>query len=243
MLEKLKFLGKPTPKQPTLKNLMSGINSYGEELPQSDICENKHRDFIGGKWEEIGQLQFNFLLETGLQPHHKLLDLGCGCLRGGIHFISYLEADNYYGLDVNASLIEAAWREVKLAQLEAKNPQLLVNDKFEIERFGQQFDFMLSISVFTHLPMNMIIRCLSEVQKNLTANGKYYSTFFVAPSSAHTKSILHQPGGITTNYDFDPFHYSVAEISFMAQVAGLGINIIGEWNHPRNQQMVEFFRL
>ena len=237
MLEKLKFLRKPK-----LQNLMSGINSYGEELSELDICQNKHRDFIGGKWDEIGKLQFNFLLERGLQPQHKLLDIGCGCLRGGIHFISYLQADNYYGLDVNASLIKAAWHEIKLAQLEVKNPHLLVNDKFEIDQFHQQFDFMLSISLFTHLPMNIIIRCLSEVQKNLTTHGKYYSTFFVAPSSAHTAPISHYPGGITTNYDFDPFHYSLEEISFMAQIAGLEINFIGDWNHPRNQQIVEFFK-
>ena len=221
---------------------MSGINSYGEELSESDIKQNKHRNFIGGKWEEIGQLQYDFLLKQGLQPQHKLLDIGCGCLRGGIHFITYLEEDNYYGLDVNASLIKAAWHEVELANLNSKKPHLLVTDKFEIDRFEQQFDFVLSVSVFTHLPMNIIIRCLSQVQKNLAPHGKYYSTFFNAPSSAHTSQILHQPGGITTNYDRDPFHYSFEEMCFMARVAGLKVNLIGEWNHSRNQQMLEFFK-
>ena len=237
MLEKLKaFI-----KNPSQKNIMSGVNSYGEELSESDILQNKHRDFIGGKWEEIGQLQYNFMLSQGLQPQHKLADIGCGCLRGGIHFIRYLETQNYYGLDLNASLITAANHEIKLAQLEAKKPQLLVNDKFELDRFGQKFDFMLSISVFTHLPMNIIIRCLSEVQKNLAPDGKYYSTFFAAPSSAHTAQIAHQPGGITTNYDTDPFHYSLEEMSFMARIVGLEVNLIGQWQHPRNQQMLEFY--
>ncbi len=220
---------------------MSGINSYGEELSDSDILNNKHRDFIGGKWSEIGQLQFNFLLARGLQPQHKLLDIGCGCLRGGIHFIQYLQANNYYGLDINASLIKAAWHEVRLAQLEAKKPHLLVDDQFAIARFQQQFDFMVSISLFTHLPMNIIIRCLSEVQRNLAPQGKYYSTFFVAPTSAHIAQIAHQPGGITTNYDRDPFHYSLEEMSWMARLAGLEVNLIGEWQHPRNQQMLEFY--
>ncbi len=226
----------------TASNVMSGINSYGEELSEFDISQNKHRHFIGGKWSEIGQLQYDFLLQQGLQPHHQLLDIGCGCLRGGLHFINYLEVNRYYGLDVNASLIKAAWHEVKLANLEPKNPHLIVSDKFEIDRFQQQFDFMLSVSVFTHLPMNIIIRCLSEVQKNLTPQGKYYSTFFLAPTSAHTAQIAHQPGGVVTNYDRDPFHYSFDEMSFMASVAGLKINLIGEWNHSRNQQMLEFFK-
>ena len=56
---------------------MAGINSYGEELSESDIEQNRHRNFIGGKWEEIGQLQYDFLLKQGLQPQQKLLDIGC----------------------------------------------------------------------------------------------------------------------------------------------------------------------
>ena len=97
MFDKLKALGKDKS-----VDIMSGINSYGQQLSDLDIRRQKHRDFIGGKWSEIGQLQFDFLLESGLQPHHKLLDIGCGCLRGGIHFINYLEASNYSGLDINA---------------------------------------------------------------------------------------------------------------------------------------------
>ena len=124
MLDKLKALTKG-------KSVasMSGVNSYGQQLSELDIRQNKHRDLIGGKWSKIGRLQFDFLLEHGLQPQHKLLDIGCGCLRGGIHFINYLEANNYYGLDINESLIKAAWHEVKLAQLAAKNPQLLVSEQ------------------------------------------------------------------------------------------------------------------
>ena len=237
MLEKFKAFIKNSDRE----NIVSGVNSYEKQLSKSDILQNKHRDFIGGKWQEIGQLQYDFMLSQGLQPQHKLADIGCGCLRGGIYFIKYLETQNYYGLDINASLITAANHEIKLAQLEAKKPQLLVNDRFELDRFGQKFDFMLSVSVFTHLPMNMIIRCLSEVQKTLAPDGKYYSTFFAAPDSAHTAQIAHQPGGITTNYDRDPYHYSVEEMSFMARIAGLEVNLIGEWQHPRNQQMLEFY--
>ena len=221
---------------------MSGVNSYGQQLSEFDIHRHKHRDFIGSKWSEIGQLQFDFMVKQGLQPHHRLLDIGCGCLRGGIGLIDYLETSNYYGLDINQSLIKAAWYEVKLAQLEAKNPQLLVSEQFEIEKFEQQFDYMLSVSLFSHLPMNIIIRCLAAVQQNLTPEGKYYSTFFIAPASAYLEPITHQPGGIVTNYDRDPFHYSFEEICFMAQSGNLQASLVDDWNHPRNQKMVEFNR-
>ena len=223
------------------ENAMSGINSYGKQLSESDIVRNKHRVLIGGNWEEIGRLQFDFLLSKGLQPEHTLLDIGCGCLRGGIHFIKYLQAGKYYGLDVNASLIKAGKKEIKIAKLNDKQPHLLVTDKFAIKQFQQQFDFMVSISLFTHLPMNIIIRCLQEAQKNLAPHGKYYATFFLAPTSVHLERIDHEPGGMTSNYDSDPFHYSLEEISLMASLAGLAVNAIGDWQHPRNQQMIEFY--
>ncbi len=45
---------------------------------------------VGGMWDKVGVLQFDFLMKQGLQSHYALLDVGCGSLRGGIHFIKYL---------------------------------------------------------------------------------------------------------------------------------------------------------
>lgn len=222
-------------------NSMRGINSYGNELTQEDIERRNHRGFVGGLWEELGKLQYDFLREQGLKPFHKLLDIGCGCLRGGLHYVKYLEDGNYYGLDVNNSLIQAGMLEIKESGLEEKHPRLLVDDQFRLDKFNEKFDFMVSISLFTHLPMNIIIRCLSEVKKHLKLGGFYFSTFFQAPKSAYLDKLYHQPGGIITNYDSDPFHYSAEELSWMAGIAGSEVKVIGDWNHPRNQKMAAFY--
>ncbi|HEY7982454.1 MAG TPA: hypothetical protein VID19_13355, partial [Candidatus Eremiobacteraceae bacterium] len=37
-----------------------------------------HRAYVGGIWEEIGKLQFDFLVAHGLRPEHHLVDVGCG---------------------------------------------------------------------------------------------------------------------------------------------------------------------
>ena len=47
-----------------------------------------HREAVGGLWEEMRRLQFDFLANQGLKPDHKLLDIGCGSMRGGVHFVS-----------------------------------------------------------------------------------------------------------------------------------------------------------
>ena len=219
---------------------IQGINTYSRQLTKEEIHLNLHRDFVGGLWEEIGMLQCNFLKSRGLRPEHYLLDVGCGALRGGIHFVEYLQTGHYYGLDINASFIEAGKTELEKEDLLDKKPHFLVSDQFEMSKFSRTFDYVLAVSVFTHLPMNHIIRCLIEVRKILALGSQFFASFFQAPSSAYLEEITHIPGNIKTNYDLDPFHYSFEELQWMAQLTGLKVKLIGEWKHPRSQQMASF---
>jgi SAM-dependent methyltransferase len=221
---------------------VKGINDYWEQLSEEEIAVGKHREFVGGMWDDIGRLQLEFLQQQGLQPEHRLVDVGCGALRGGIHLAAYLDPGNYFGLDVNPSLIEAGRRELAQAGLQQKAAHLAVSDTFELGCFGANFDFGIAVSLFTHLPMNHIIRCLVEVRRTLAPGGKFYATFLEAPISGHLEPIRHEPGGITTLPDQDPFHYSVNDMQAMAGLAGLSLQYIGEWGHPRSQKMLCFYQ-
>jgi hypothetical protein len=112
----------------------SETNLYQQQLTSAQIEAGAHRKFVDRIWNEIGKLQFDFLRTHGLLRQHKLLDIGCGALRGGIHFINYLDPGNYYGLYLNSSLIEACRREVALAGLTHKNPRLAVGDSFDLQQ-------------------------------------------------------------------------------------------------------------
>jgi hypothetical protein len=54
----------------------------------------------------MGGLQFTLLFQAGLRETHRLLDVGCGSLRGGRLFIPYLRAGHYYGVEPNEWLVE-----------------------------------------------------------------------------------------------------------------------------------------
>ena len=126
---------------------MKAINSYYvRQLTAREIDVGEHRNFVGGLWQEIGDLQFEFLMRNGLAAHHTLIDIGCGALRCGIPIIRYLDCGNYFGLDINSSLIEAARSELANEGLTNKHPQLLVNEKFDFGRFGVHFDFAIAQS-------------------------------------------------------------------------------------------------
>ena len=222
---------------------MKAINNYYvRQITAEEIVVGEHRTFVGGLWQEIGDLQFEFLKRNRLAPHHRLIDIGCGALRCGIPIIRYLDCGNYFGLDINSSLIEAARFELASEGLTHKHPHLLVNEKFDFARFGVHFDFAIAQSVFTHLDTKLISQCLSELHKVLKPDGKFFATFFRAPSAEHTAPISHQPDGVVTNFDADPFHFSFSELDRIAANAGFSARLIGEWNHPRGQQMLESLR-
>ena len=108
---------------------------------------------VGGLWDEIGALQFDFLCEQGLKPRHSLLDMGCGSLRGGLRFIAYLDPGKYYGIDINPDILEAGRRELEQAGLSHKRPTIRVNRDLNFDDFGtMRFDFILALAVFTHMP-------------------------------------------------------------------------------------------
>jgi hypothetical protein len=205
-----------------------------------------HRDIIGGMWEEIGVLQFEFVTSRGLRPHHFLLDIGCGSLRGGVHFISYLEIGHYYGTDINRSLLDAGYeREVVPAGLSNRLPRrnLICDGDFNIAACNQIFDVALAQSVFTHLSFNRIRLCLERLAPYMAPSGELYATYFHLPQDRLSGDPLkHSPGGAMTFGYKDPFHYRVSD--FLHAIEGLPwrLEVVGEWNHPRAQRMLSFIR-
>ena len=42
------------------------------------LSKGRHRDIVGGRWDETGRAQMAALRAEGLMPHHRLLDIGAG---------------------------------------------------------------------------------------------------------------------------------------------------------------------
>lgn len=217
---------------------MLGVNDYHRALSEAEIAAGAHREFVGGLWDEIGELQLQFMVAQGLGPNHTLVDVGCGALRGGVHFVRYLASGNYHGLDLNASLIAAGRQELHRANLDDREVHLLADDRFDLSRFNRTFDFGISVSLLTHLFLNHIARCFCEMRKVMHHESRFFCTFFEAPSPVHLEPIRHEPGNAMTHFDADPFHYAFAELGQLARQCGLRAQLIGAWGHPRDQRML-----
>ncbi len=207
---------------------------------------NWHRSTVRGNtafWDELGRLQLDYLVEQGLQPSDYLLDVGCGPLRAGVHFIGYLEPGHYAGVDKRGDNLERA-RKVELPRhgLEAKQPLLLVNGAFEFSKLGQTFDYAIAQSVFTHLPLNAIARCLVEMARVLRPGGEFYATIYENPHGKTFLGEIQQSPRVTSYYDRDKYHYDLATLRGVCEGTGLTLSYEGDWGHPDNQKMILFTR-
>lgn len=210
------------------------------------VAAGKHRETVGGLWGELGALQIEFMKDQGLKPEHKLLDVGCGALRGGVRFVHYLDAGNYFGLDINQSLLEAGY-DVELAAegLRAKLPRsnLLSNDEFDLQSVEVSFSFALAQSVFTHLTFNRIRQCLTRVAQVMKEDGVFYATFFELPDGTPTdQPMRHHPGDVVSYGTQDPYHYRFADFEHAIRDLPWSLRYIGDWRHPRGQRMLAFVK-
>lgn len=211
----------------------------------AEVAAGRHRDLVGGLWDEIGRLQLAFLKDRGLEPGMRLLDVGCGCFRGGVHFVRFLDPGGYYGVDLNASLIEAGFdREIRPAGLGERLPRenVACSEEFGRDAFpGIRFDFALAQSLFTHLTQNGVRLCLARVMPRLKTGRSFYATYFECPPGAPwDEELTHPPAGVRTHPDADPYHYRFEDLEYVGRGLARIVERIGDWGHPRGQKMARF---
>ncbi|MEL6538853.1 MAG: class I SAM-dependent methyltransferase [Bacteroidota bacterium] len=127
------------------------------------------------EWQMKRDFQQNFVMNQGLKPQHRFVDIGCGTLRGGIPIIEYLETGHYFGLDVREEVFVEARKELANYGLEAKKPVLTASDNFDTLRFEERFDMIFAFSVLIHMADEIAGACLKFVGLHLTEDGAFYA--------------------------------------------------------------------
>lgn len=215
-------------------------NPYMDEaLTRVRLAEHGHRAVVGGMWDVIGPLQRDFLIAQGMKRTDRVLDIGCGALRGGAPLAEWLAPGGYYGIDISESLIEAGWREeIAAAGMAERLPRdhLHVTRDFEVP-FGVTFDLGLAVSLFTHLKIDGYQRCLERMIPHFRPGGRIFATVFEGqgPETRH-------PAGVVSYPNRDPYHFTRDQLA-QATPAGWTFDWIGDWAHPRDQQMIRLTRV
>ena len=126
---------------------MSWVQARGSEMMSQ-------HGFLGvptETFEKAGRLQLMALLNQGLCPESKLLDIGCGCLRTAYWLIRFLDADCYCGIEPARNRVELGLRYLFTPEIvSAKRPRFDFNPHFDSSVFGTTFDYFLAGSIWAH---------------------------------------------------------------------------------------------
>ena len=200
-----------------------------------------HRKFVGGQWDELGTLQLEFLRSQGLRPDHRFLDVGCGALRAGRLIADYLDAGNYYGVDINHDLLTVGYEKELEDETRAKLPEanLRATDRFDVD-FGVKFDMAIAQSVFSHVSLNWVRLCLFRVGAVMAPGGTFYATFFEEGDDFPVDGVSNSRKGRYTERNV--YWYYQDDLRWAAERTPFEFRYIGRWKHPKGQRMAAFTR-
>ncbi|MGL6076961.1 MAG: class I SAM-dependent methyltransferase [Fimbriiglobus sp.] len=157
---------------------------YVSGVPDADLARRigyLHRDF--------------FVNSCGLQPHHRVLDVGCGIGRVAAALTETLNADgSYEAFDISLRAVQwcqdnihSRFPKFRFQQANLFNEFYNPNGPIRARRFrfpyaSNSFDFVYLMSVFTHMLPHDLQHYLCEISRVLKPNGRCVMTFFVHDS-------------------------------------------------------------
>jgi SAM-dependent methyltransferase len=137
--------------------------------------------FLGGPakfFETAGRKQLTTLLSEGLTPTSKVLDIGCGCLRGGYLLIHFLDKGCYFGIEPNTEMLDAGMRILLEPELlDLKTPRFDPNSNFDFSIFEVKFDYLVARSIWTHASKQQIQTMLDGFVGSGNTNGIFITSY------------------------------------------------------------------
>lgn len=173
---------------------------------------------------EFGRMQFDYLVGHGLTPDSRLLEIGCGNLRAGRFLIEYLDARNYYGIDISPDVLLSAQQMIAAYRLQGKLPQLVYTNDLKFEFLPEHyFDAVHANSVFTHCPIEVIDECFAHVARIMAPSGFFDFTFY---RTEDTEYQVHR----------EDFYYRTDTLTGLAGRYRLDARLMHDWVDPWDNQ-------
>ena len=143
----------------------------------------------------MGTGMASLLIQQGLAPDHRVLDIGSGIGRLALPLTQYLSPKgSYFGLDINLDAVSwchehitRAYRNFRFAVVNARNDHYRNPFEYGKARLPDaaipvpdgRFDCVTAFSLFTHLLADETAFYLEFVANRLAPDGFFFTTWFV----------------------------------------------------------------
>jgi len=195
------------------------VSPYDAAFYARELARGRHREIVGGRWEETGEAQMAALVDAGLRPDHVLLDIGAGSLRLGCRAVPYLEPGHYWATDASRAMLLAG-HGVELEDPDRLDPAQLIEDAdFAFPGVPDTITHALCFAVFPHLPADYARRPF-ETLRRFPSLQKYLFTVFLAPDPATCATPYRQRDGVVTHAHRPPYHMLESTLRAMAEETG-----------------------
>ncbi len=184
------------------------------------LAKGRHRDIVGGRWEETGLVQMQLLLAAGLDRHHTFLDIGAGSLRLGCRVVPYLDPGRYWATDLSGALMKRGYDLELQDKSRLPEDHLIEDAHFAFPGVPDTIDMAMAFAVFTHLPLTHLQSALPNIRARFPRLQKLLFTVFLAPDAEAARAALRQPDGVVTHPDRAPYHHLGPDVVLAAQSAG-----------------------
>jgi hypothetical protein len=132
-------------------------------------------------FEQAGREQLISLLNEGLNPESKIVEIGCGCLRIAYWLVRFLGPGCYHGIEPARLRVEYGLKYLFNApEVQLKRPRFDFNPRFDTSVFSTRFDFFLARSIWTHASKGQIAATLDSFIRDSKDTGVFLASYLPA---------------------------------------------------------------
>jgi ubiquinone/menaquinone biosynthesis C-methylase UbiE len=165
-------------------------------LPPHELIDSNNigiadRENVLIEFDRVGRGIAYHMASLGyITPASRILDVGCGLARVGRAFVGELTTGTYTGLDVVQTSIDwctSAYRDhpnFRFVHADVFSTFYNPDSKSSVDDYrfpfeNGSFDFILSTSLFTHIPMKGTENYLAEMSRVLRPGGVVWNTYYL----------------------------------------------------------------
>lgn len=178
------------------------------------------------EYERLSKVKLKLLVDLGLTPDAKLLDVGCGTglLTAALHDDFLGERGVYCGADISPDAVAFC-----RSRFSRPNFSFHVSEMTKLPMLADRFDFIVFYSVFTHTYPRETALLLCEASRLLAEGGIIFADVFATP-------LVKQHRGNRSEVEINPYY-----LLRLLEDSGLHADAIDVQSRPDSGQRM-FFR-